>query len=38
VHQEVEIHKILFHPNIVRFYEAFQHEEYFCLILEHVDG
>lgn len=37
--QEVNIHKILYHPNITKYYEYFEHEEdSFCLILEYVEG
>ena len=34
----MECYKILDHPNCVRFYESYQDEEYFHLVLEYLNG
>lgn len=36
--QEIEILKVCQHPNIIRFYEAFENDEFFYLIMEYCSG
>lgn len=36
--RELEILKILDHPNIVKFYETYQDENYFHLVMEYLSG
>ena len=35
---EVEILKILDHPNIVQLVEVFEDDQYFCIIMELLEG
>ena len=36
--REMQIMKLLNHPNIVKLYEVFEHPSASCLVLEYVDG
>ena len=38
LHRELEILKTLDHPNIVKFYEVYQDEKFFHLVMEHCSG
>jgi serine/threonine protein kinase len=35
---EIEILKLLDHPNIVRLIEVFEEDQYFCLVMELLEG
>eukprot|EP00930_Biecheleria_cincta_P033650 TRINITY_DN23310_c0_g1_i1.p1 TRINITY_DN23310_c0_g1~~TRINITY_DN23310_c0_g1_i1.p1 ORF type:complete len:547 (-),score=103.68 TRINITY_DN23310_c0_g1_i1:50-1690(-) len=36
--QEIDIHRMMDHPNVVRLYHAFQDEKALYIVLEHCDG
>lgn len=35
---EIRLHSVLEHPNIVKFYGCFDHQEHIYLVLEYLNG
>ena len=36
--QEIELMKVLDHPNIVKFFQVYEDDDYFYMVLEYLDG